>query len=375
MRGAQGVRARLRAKDLLNAGKLAAVSFKPLADDLIVVLADLVDRINDFGCSRSPLVETEQILLVVVISSSVDRQVVRRKVRTDVASDGGAKAIRPVYPTEVLARDRQQPAVTDNVELQLLPATRLGTHQFPLRLDTIRISLIRNKTLPTILFPGKEVLFVSASGLVRIRSDRAPCDNREVPLFRLTEYARAEAQFIHDAVDALSRSRGGLVAALPREATTRVGTTQVTTEQGATVELGPLEISSDMKMDVDDIVASRFGSLLASLDAAAERHHEQLSKYFVSTLETVTEATGNTIDGAGKSFFESIYEMFDKIELTFEPDGSISKGYMFVVHPDTVEVLKRQEAEMTADERRQLDELIDRKRQEYFARRRSRRLS
>lgn len=73
--------------------------------------------------------------------------------------------------------------------------------------------------------------------------------------------------------------------------------------------------------------------------------------------------------------FDAIYEMFETIELSFEDDGSISKGFMWVMHPEMVETMKRFEAEMTTGQRKKLEELIDRKREEFFARRRRRKLS
>jgi hypothetical protein len=194
-------------------------------------------------------------------------------------------------------------------------------------------------------------------------------------VFRLTEYAAAEARFIHRTVSALSLSRGGIAAHVGREEASRVGTTQVTTGEGETVDLPSVEIAAAMRMDWDDIVAGRVEPLLVTLDEAAEEHHKQLTEYIFSTLETVTAATGNQIDAAGRPFFDSLYEMYETMEFSFEDDGSLSSGYAWVMHPDTAEVLKQREKELTDDQRRQLDELMDRKRQEYFAGRRSRKLS
>ena len=112
-------------------------------------------------------------------------------------------------------------------------------------------------------------------------------------------------------------------------------------------------------MSWEGIAAGNADESLATLDAAAEHHHEELAKYIFSNLDALTEATGNQIDATGKSFFEYMYEMFDKVELTFEDDGSISPGFAFVVHPDTYEIFKQRESELTEDEKRQLDELID----------------
>lgn len=194
-------------------------------------------------------------------------------------------------------------------------------------------------------------------------------------LFKVNEYAQAEERFVHDTLDALSRARGGVLAAIPREPSPRSDTTQVTTEEGNTVQFEPVEIRAPIRIDWDAIIAGRIEPLLASLDEAAAHHHEELSKFFFSNMDTLTAATGNQVDASGKSFFEYMYEMFEKVELSFEPDGRISRGFTFVVHPDTFEAMRKKEAEMTADERQRLDALIDRKREEYFARRRSRRLS
>jgi hypothetical protein len=196
-----------------------------------------------------------------------------------------------------------------------------------------------------------------------------------LPLFPLTEYAEAEARFISTALDALSRSRGGLAALIQREPASRVGTTQVTTDAGDTVEFTSVEITAPMRMDWDAIAAGDVGPLVVTLDEAAGKHHEQLTDFILSNLESLTAATGNQVDADGRPFFEALFEMFDKIDLTFEDDGSISSSFAWVMDPETLETLKRREAELTTEQRQKLDELVERKRQEYFATRRRRQLS
>jgi len=193
--------------------------------------------------------------------------------------------------------------------------------------------------------------------------------------FRVTEYTNAEASFLVGAVDELSRTKGGIVSQIQREPRAYVGTTQVTLDDGGTVELHSTEISAPITMSDEDVVAFRLDPLLESLDEAAEHHHAELTKYFLAGLETITEATGNQVDATGKSHFEYMYEMFEKIELSFEEDGSISQSTVMVAHPETAARMQEAEQEMTEDQRRQLDELLQRKREEYFARRRRRKLS
>jgi hypothetical protein len=194
-------------------------------------------------------------------------------------------------------------------------------------------------------------------------------------LFRLPEYMRAEAMFIGQAISALSRSRGGILSLIRSEPTSRVGTTQLTLESGETVEFETAEIKALMTLSWDDIASTNVDALVSTVDEAAGVHHDELSKWIFENLEKLTTATGNTVDGSGKPLFEAIYEMFEKVEMTFEDDGQVSPGFAFVVHPDMVPRLKQMEAEMTPEQKKRLDDLIDRKREEFFAGRRRRELS
>jgi hypothetical protein len=194
-------------------------------------------------------------------------------------------------------------------------------------------------------------------------------------LFRMTEYARAEAAFINRALSELSRSRGGILSLIQSEPTRRIGTTRVTTDSGETVEFETTAIEASMSISWDDVAAGNVEALLTTVDEAAGVHHEELTKWVLGNLDKLTAATGNTVDGSGKSLFDTVYEGFEKIELSFEDDGQISKSFAWVMHPDMVPKLKQMEAEMTQEQRQKLDELINRKREEFFARRRRRQLS
>jgi len=191
----------------------------------------------------------------------------------------------------------------------------------------------------------------------------------------MTEYARAEAAFINRALSELSRSRGGILSLIQSEPTRRIGTTRVTTDSGETVEFETTAIEASMSISWDDVAAGNVEALLTTVDEAAGVHHEELTKWVLGNLDKLTAATGNTVDGSGKSLFDTVYEGFEKIELSFEDDGQISKSFAWVMHPDMVPKLKQMEAEMTQEQRQKLDELINRKREEFFARRRRRQLS
>jgi hypothetical protein len=192
--------------------------------------------------------------------------------------------------------------------------------------------------------------------------------------FKLPEYARAEVAFVGAAVGALSRSRGGIVSLISEQPTNRVGTTRVTTHEGQTVEFEPIAVAAEMRLDWADIAQSKVEALLTTIDEAAGVHHETLTRAVLGHFDKITAATGNQVDAAGKSTFEALYEMFEKVELSFEEDGRISEGFVMVAHPETAEKIMRAEAEFTPAQRQQLEDLIDRKRKEFLARRRRRQL-
>jgi hypothetical protein len=194
-------------------------------------------------------------------------------------------------------------------------------------------------------------------------------------LFALPEYVQAERKFVGDALRELSDSRGGLVGEMRSEPTSRPGGTQVTLDSGEIVEFDPGQIEAAMKIQWDDVATTNVAAFIAAIDEGAGQHHEALTGWVLGNLEKLTEATGNTVDASNKSLFDAVYEMFEKIELTFEEDGTISKGFRWVMHPDTAEKFERMEADMTPDQRKQLEDLIGRKREEFLARRRRRELS
>jgi hypothetical protein len=193
-------------------------------------------------------------------------------------------------------------------------------------------------------------------------------------LFKLTEYARAEQAFVYEAVAALAKSRGGIVADIRAEPMPRVGTTHITTDDGQTVEFEPFGVSASMRIGWEDIASGNVDAMLATIDEAAETYHTELSERIYGHLKTLTEATGNVVDASGKSVFDAVYEMFETVELTFEDDGSISKGFAIYASPDAAEKLACAETEMTPEQQRKFDALIERKRQEFFARKRRRKL-
>lgn len=95
------------------------------------------------------------------------------------------------------------------------------------------------------------------------------------------------------------------------------------------------------------------------------------TKALFETVELTTEAVGNSHALAGRNIWDAQLEMMETVEWHFDEDGN--HNYQFYCHPDVGKKLS--ENPPTEEQNRKMDELINRKREEYYAKKRTRRLS
>jgi hypothetical protein len=193
------------------------------------------------------------------------------------------------------------------------------------------------------------------------------------PLFDLPEYARAEASFVHETLHALAKARDGLYGQISTAPAQRIGTTQITTDEGVVVEQEPMEVRTKLSIQTDDLVAGRIEPLLGAFDEAAESFLDSLMPQVFEALARVSEATGNVVDAKDRPIFDAFYEMFEKVELRFSEEGQID-GSALVVNPEDWKKIEADQANWSPEQHRKLQELIERKRETFNAERRHRRL-
>jgi hypothetical protein len=133
-----------------------------------------------------------------------------------------------------------------------------------------------------------------------------------------------------------------------------------------------VEIRTKITHSPQDIIDGKLDDLLSSIDEAAEAYSEQFGRHFYEQLSRVTEATGNVVNAADKPFFESLYEMYEKVDLQFDEEGRITQELH--MNPADAEKWEKGMAELTPEQQAKLAALVERKREEFIARRRSRRL-
>ena len=208
-----------------------------------------------------------------------------------------------------------------------------------------------------------------------VRAVDTPSREDKSTLFALPEYAEAEARFVYRAIDELAKQKDAVYSQIPKVPRPYVGTTQVAVGGDAVVEFPPFSSEATLSIPAQDIIDGRADSLIQSLEQASDELLRTVMSRFYEYLSRLTHATGNVVDTKGKSLFAAFYEMLEKVELAFNDDGSVAGNYQLIVSPDVYERLAREEKTWTAEQRRALDALMNRKRKEFNDRRRRRRLS
>jgi hypothetical protein len=102
-----------------------------------------------------------------------------------------------------------------------------------------------------------------------------------------------------------------------------------------------------------------------------EAFASQAKKALFETVGLTTEAVGNSHALAGRNIWDAQLEVMESLEWHFDEEGN--HNYQFYCHPDVGKKLA--ENPPTPEQDKKLEELISRKREEYYAKKRTRRLS
>jgi hypothetical protein len=153
----------------------------------------------------------------------------------------------------------------------------------------------------------------------------------------------------------------------------RIPTTQNTMPSGEVVENKPLMIESRILIKWDDIRSCNLDALAEQVDAMADERLSIVMPHFFSVFEKTCVAAGTATDAGGKPFsFEVYLAGLEKIDLQFDRDGQPILPTL-VVHPTMAKHLASLPPP-TEEQQRAYSDLIERKRREFNARRRYRKL-
>lgn len=192
--------------------------------------------------------------------------------------------------------------------------------------------------------------------------------------FLLPEYDVALKRFIHAALHALMRQKDAVLGMIPTERSENVTTTQNTMPSGEVVKGEPLLMDMRFEINTSDVLDGNVDGFLASIDAAAEDGLKQLMPQIFGRIGALAEAAGTASHAGGQPIsHELVLAQYEKMDIEFDDSGNPILPTM-VGSPGMIEAYKRL-GPPAADIEERFQKIIARKREEFNARRRSRKLS
>lgn len=137
----------------------------------------------------------------------------------------------------------------------------------------------------------------------------------------------------------------------------------------------PLEVmSAELSITLEDVDDFNLEKVCTEIYTFAETYLNSIKKMMFSNLSQLTDFTGNVIDGKGKGLNqEMLLQMLEKVHIDFDQDGNPQLPSI-VVHPDMAKYFEKLKSDEELYKPR-FEEIINRKREAYYAEKGCRRLS
>lgn len=184
------------------------------------------------------------------------------------------------------------------------------------------------------------------------------------------EYSQACQRWFSDAVHIAAGALDPVYNQIQWRQMEVVSETLATISDSQIMTIQPIAISADSEMPISAILNFDLPVVNDKIVEIAEQFARQTVLNFLETISAVTEATGNTVQA--ESGIDGFIAAIEKVDIEFDENGAPTS--QIIVHPATYEKLKKEEAEASPEKLQELATIIERKRREYFASRRNRRL-
>ena len=192
-------------------------------------------------------------------------------------------------------------------------------------------------------------------------------------LFDLPDYSSTTTEFMTKTINDLMRRKDGVLNQIRVHDVSDLPTSQVTTGSGEVVKSGSILCQMEFSIALSDSVAGNLPGFVASLDEAAESGLESLMPQIFNAFGRLCAATGNIIDASSEGFtHDTFLQMLESLDITFDEDGNDNLSW--VMDPTTFDKLSKL-PQPTEEQNRKVEELLERKRREFYGRKRQRRLS
>lgn len=184
-----------------------------------------------------------------------------------------------------------------------------------------------------------------------------------------SEYGAAASAWMSNTVDIWSRELHPLLASVRREPVADLPRPEEhapETSDLASPLFRGIEASHVVTADVQDALHGDVDSFLTLVFDLADAFGAQLMKGMLAHISDVCDASGQTIDAGGRDFVDVMIEALETIDMSFDENGG--HNLTMVVHPDTAEKLRGKEP--TPEQEARMEQVLERRREEWNASRR-----
>ena len=192
--------------------------------------------------------------------------------------------------------------------------------------------------------------------------------------FAASEYDHAFSAFLGEVVSDLARGRSPMLSMIQHETSSSTVASRIRDREGLEVDMPERAVGFEMTFDIEKIRAGDPTAFAVEADRASEELARELVGMVVSSIGTITEATGNVVRSkTGDIDFETMHTMLEGIEMSLDENDELVLPVL-VMGPGQAAKLDNLPP-LTAEQRTKMDALKARKREELLARRLHRRLS
>lgn len=148
------------------------------------------------------------------------------------------------------------------------------------------------------------------------------------------------------------------------------GTTRQVSEPKI-VDTAMKRVSVEVTIELDWYRQTDTKKFVEFLCGMCQSFQSRAKKDLFEMVSLTTEAVGNSFPLEGRNFWDAQIEIMKRTEMRFDQDGK--HHYQFYLHPDTAKKLAA--SPPTPEQEKLWQETINAKREEYYAKKRIRRLS
>lgn len=187
----------------------------------------------------------------------------------------------------------------------------------------------------------------------------------------LPEYETMYLQFFQDTVNTLMSLKSEVLPDI--QISNHEGPISMRTNVNEEViDKAPSLVEMSFNIPYESIINTDINCLIMAIEEAADSGLQSFIPQVFDFLSEICEAGGQVVDGKGQPFsFDLFLELLEKIDITFEEDGTPNMPTM-VVNPKMREVIEKNPP--TKEQEKKVEELINKKRDDFFAKKRTRRL-